>query len=168
MNFATCPACLHVITARTTSCVRPTICWNPYCLRGTLDPVDSLIFGGSQFLESFLDAGQRLRLAVRMRGLYRAVMGNPTGSYLLDLGTTHGRLTAIKVMCGRRCGKLCDRRRLDFRHLQFASMASKGRTALSSMWGAVQWLFLRTKNKTSGRERLPLTQTCWRITRSGV
>lgn len=50
-----------------------------------------------QFLESYLDTKQRLRLAVRMRGLYRAVMGNPTGFYTLDLGSTQGRLAAVKV-----------------------------------------------------------------------
>lgn len=50
-----------------------------------------------QFLESFLDGSQRLRLAVRMKGLYRAIMGNPTGFYTLDLSSAQGRLTAIKV-----------------------------------------------------------------------
>lgn len=50
-----------------------------------------------QFLDSFLDSRQRLRLAVRMRGMYRAVMGNPTGSYMIDLGSTRGRLAAQKV-----------------------------------------------------------------------
>lgn len=50
-----------------------------------------------QFLESFLNENQRLRLAVRMKGLFRAIMGNPTGFYTLDLASTQGRLTAIKV-----------------------------------------------------------------------
>lgn len=50
-----------------------------------------------QFLESFLNENQRLRLVVRMNGLYRAVMGNPTGFYTLDLGSTQGRTTAVKV-----------------------------------------------------------------------
>lgn len=55
----------------------------------------SAFFG--QFLESFLNDGQRLRLAVRMKGLFRAVMGNPTGFYMLDLASAQGRMTAIKV-----------------------------------------------------------------------
>ncbi|CAM9116440.1 unnamed protein product [Pylaiella littoralis] len=51
----------------------------------------------SQFLESFLSETDRLRLVVRMKGLYRAVMGNPTGFYTLDLGSTQGRTAAIKL-----------------------------------------------------------------------
>lgn len=54
-----------------------------------------------QFLESFLNEHQRLRLAVRMKGLFRAIMGNPTGFYTLDLASAQGRMTAIKVS---RCG----------------------------------------------------------------
>lgn len=50
-----------------------------------------------QFLESFLNENQRLRLAVRMKGLFRAIMGNPTGFYTLDLASAQGRMTAIKV-----------------------------------------------------------------------
>ena len=51
-----------------------------------------------QFLEAFLNEGQRLRLAVRMKGLYRAVMGNASGFYALDLRSAQGRMAAIKVM----------------------------------------------------------------------
>ncbi|CAM9343850.1 unnamed protein product, partial [Scytosiphon promiscuus] len=51
----------------------------------------------SQFLKSFLGVGERLRLAVRMKGLYRAIMGNPSGFYTLDLGSTQGRMAAIKL-----------------------------------------------------------------------
>ncbi|CAM9197908.1 unnamed protein product [Ectocarpus sp. 13 AM-2016] len=50
-----------------------------------------------QFLESFLNANQRLRLALRMKGLYRAIMGNPSGFYTLDLSSTQGRMAAIKL-----------------------------------------------------------------------
>ena len=50
-----------------------------------------------QFLEAFLNEGQRLRLAVRMKGLYRAVMGNASGFYTLDLRSAQGRMAAIKV-----------------------------------------------------------------------
>lgn len=50
-----------------------------------------------QFLKSFLGVSERLRLAVRMKGLYRAIMGNSTGFYTLDLGSAQGRMAAIKV-----------------------------------------------------------------------
>ncbi|CBJ31908.1 Hypothetical leucine rich repeat calcium binding protein [Ectocarpus siliculosus] len=50
-----------------------------------------------QFLESFLNAKQRLRLALRMKGLYRAIMGNPSGFYTLDLSSAQGRMAAIKL-----------------------------------------------------------------------
>jgi hypothetical protein len=36
-------------------------------------------------VESVLDRPQRLRLVVSMRGNFRALMGNPTGHYSLDL-----------------------------------------------------------------------------------
>lgn len=62
-----------------------------------LSDTRSLTFPRPQFLESFLDANERLRLAVRMKGLYRAIMGNPSGFYTLDLSSTQGRMAAIKV-----------------------------------------------------------------------
>eukprot|EP00752_Nemacystus_decipiens_P005020 g4560.t1 len=51
----------------------------------------------TQFLDSFLNESQRLRLAVRMKGMFRAIMGNPTGFYTLDLASPRGRMTAIKL-----------------------------------------------------------------------
>ncbi|CAM9291885.1 unnamed protein product [Ectocarpus fasciculatus] len=50
-----------------------------------------------QFLETFLNGNQRLRLALRMKGLYRAIMGNPSGFYALDLSSSQGRMAAIKL-----------------------------------------------------------------------
>lgn len=65
------------------------------------NPTPSLpVVSWIQFLESFLTEGQRLRLAVRMKGLYRAVMGNASGFYALDLRSAQGRMTAIKVSVG--------------------------------------------------------------------
>lgn len=57
-----------------------------------------------QFLGSFLSESQRLRLAVRMKGLFRAIMGNPSGFYMLDLASAQGRMAAVKV---RGCDHIC-------------------------------------------------------------
>jgi hypothetical protein len=49
------------------------------------------------FVESVLDRPQRLRLVVNMRGNFRALMGNPTGHYSLDLANAKDRWTAIRL-----------------------------------------------------------------------
>ncbi|CAM9606226.1 unnamed protein product, partial [Phaeothamnion confervicola] len=49
------------------------------------------------FIERMLTAEQRLRLAVRMRHMFRAVMGSPTGFYMLDLSVPKERWTAIRL-----------------------------------------------------------------------
>ncbi|CAM9374928.1 unnamed protein product, partial [Discosporangium mesarthrocarpum] len=51
----------------------------------------------ARFLEAHLDAQQRLRLAIRMKYVFRAVMGNPTGLYVLDMREASGRLAATKL-----------------------------------------------------------------------